>query len=229
MDVSKKISLLAALIIVSATLSAQEAVQPNYGMKSPATAEVIRVKVTEAQTLVDMSIQNEIRDGYFCIDEDTYLEYGRDVRMRLKEVRGLPLCPEVYEFSTVGEKVYFTLVFDKLPGGTPWFDIIEYCGTGCLSVLGLTMDKEINGKIDAAYNALDRADPERAMDIFSELLPLLRSSAHGLTGSVYLGLAELLDANNRDEELQELISGFESTPMPHKEKYRQILMDMGYL
>ncbi len=229
MDISKIISLLAALLIGSAALSAQEAVQPNYGMKSPATAEVVRVKITGSQTLVDMSIQNEIRDGHFCIDKDTYLVYGDGIKMRLKEVKGLPLCPERHEFRTVGEKVYFTLVFDALPGGTPWFDIIEYCGTGCLSVLGLTMDKEINGKIDAAYNALDRADPERAMDIFRELLPGLRSSAHGLTGSVYLSLAELLDANKRAGELQELISGFESTPMPQKEKYRQILMDMGYL
>ncbi|MDZ7737846.1 MAG: hypothetical protein U5K32_02010 [Bacteroidales bacterium] len=73
------------------------------------------------------------------------------------------------------------------------------------------------------------ADPARAMDIFSEMLTVLRSSAHGLTGSVYLSLAELLDANNRDEELQELISEFESTPMPHKDKYRTILRDMGYL
>ncbi|MDZ7737827.1 MAG: hypothetical protein U5K32_01910 [Bacteroidales bacterium] len=229
MDISKIISLLSALLIGSAALSAQEAVQPNYGMKSPATAEVVRVKVTDTQTLVDISIQNEIKDGHFCIDKNTYLEYGEDERLRLIEAKGLPLCPERYEFSTVGEKVYFTLVFDGLPGGTPWFDIVEYCGTGCLSVLGLTMDKEINSKIDAAYNALDRYDPERAMDIFSELLPVLRSSAHGLTGSVYLSLAELLDANNRDEELQELISEFESTPMPHKEQYRTILRDMGLL
>ncbi|MFP4489006.1 MAG: hypothetical protein ACLFN1_06850 [Bacteroidales bacterium] len=229
MDISKTILLLAYLFAGSAALSAQEAVQPNYGLKSPATAEVVRVKITEAQTLVDMSIQNEIRDGHFCIDEDTYLEYGDGIKTRLKEVRGLPLCPERYEFGTVGEKVYFTLVFDRLPGGTEWFDIIEYCGTGCLSVLGLTLDKEINSKIDAAYNALDRADPERAMDIFSELLPQLRSSRHGLTGSVYLSLAELLDANNRVEELEELLSGFESTPMPHKEKYRTLLRDMGYL
>jgi hypothetical protein len=228
MDISKILSLLAVLLIGSTALSAQEVVQPNYGMKSPATAEVVRVKITETQTMVDMSIQNEIRDGHFCIDEDTYLEYGEGERLRLIEAKGLPLCPERHEFSTVGEKVYFTLVFDGLPGGTPWFDIIEYCGTGCLSVLGLTMDKEINGKIDAAYNALDSYDPERAMDIFSELLPLLRSSRHGLTGSVYLGLAELLDANNRDKELQELISGFESASMPHKDKYREVLEGMDY-
>ncbi len=91
------------------------------------------------------------------------------------------------------------------------------------------MDKKINSKTDAAYNALDRYDPERAMDIFRELMPGLRSAAHGLTGSVYLSLAELLDANNRYEELQELLSGFESTAMPHKEKYRTILRDMGLL
>ncbi|MGM0463177.1 MAG: hypothetical protein ACQEQW_00835, partial [Bacteroidota bacterium] len=76
MDISKTVLLLAVMLIGSEALSAQEAVQPNYGLKSPATAEVVRVKIKDTQTLVDMSIQNEVKDGYFCIDEDTYLEYG---------------------------------------------------------------------------------------------------------------------------------------------------------
>lgn len=223
------IALLTLSMMLSCTfLEAQEIAEPNYGLKNPGTIELIRVRITPTQTLVDMSIQNELRDGYFCIDEDTFLERGNELEMRLKEVIGLPACPERYEFRSVGEKVYFTLVFDKLPAGVRWFDIIEYCDVNCFSVLAVNLDEEINQKINSAFNAMDRMEAERAINIFRDILPSLQSSQHGLTGSVYLNLVELLAANNMADELQQIISQFKSSPMPHKEAYLAILRSMGY-
>ena len=71
------IALLTLSLMLSCTfLGAQEIAEPNYGLKNPGTIELIRVRITATQTLVDMSIQNELKDGYFCIDEDTFLEKG---------------------------------------------------------------------------------------------------------------------------------------------------------
>jgi hypothetical protein len=134
----------------------------------------------------------------------------------------------MHEFSSVGEKVYFTLVFDKLPEDTPWFDIVEYCSDNCFSILALNMDEKINERINAAFSAMDRLDPVEAIRIFRDMLPGMQASGHGLTGSVYLNLVELLAANNRDDELQKLVSGFKASPMPHKERYLEILRAMGY-
>ena len=225
---SQIIALLGIILLSCTLMHAQEFVQPNYGLKNPETIEVIRVRITGTQTLVDMSIQNQVRGGYFCIDENTYLEYGNGMKLKMKSVSGLPLCPDSYEFSSIGEKVYFTLAFDKLPDGIDWFDIVEYCGDNCFSVLALNLDEDINDKINTAFNAMDRLEPEIAIEIFRNMLPLLQSSGHGLTGSVYLNLVELLAANNLDDELRQLISDFKASTMPYKEKYLGILTNMGY-
>jgi len=228
MHKSKIIALLNTILISCTLMHAQEIVQPNYGLKNPETIEVIRVRITGTQTLVDMSIQNQVRGGYFCIDENTYLEYGNGMKLKMKSVSGLPLCPDSYEFSSIGEKVYFTLAFDKLPDGIDWFDIVEYCGDNCFSVLALNLDEDINEKINTAFNAMDRLEPEIAIETFRNMLPLLQSSGHGLTGSIYLNLVELLAANNLDDELRQLISDFKASTMPYKEKYLGILTNMGY-
>jgi hypothetical protein len=216
------------LILVSLQGYAQEIVKPNYGLKNPETIEVVRVRISADQTLVDMSIQNRVRGGYFCIDENTFIESAGGEHLKLEKVSGLPLCPDMHEFSSVGEKVYFTLVFDKLPEDTPWFDIVEYCSDNCFSILALNMDEKINERINAAFSAMDRLDPVEAIRIFRDMLPGMQASGHGLTGSVYLNLVELLAANNRDDELQKLVSGFKASPMPHKERYLEILRAMGY-
>jgi hypothetical protein len=44
------------LILVSLQGYAQEIVKPNYGLKNPETIEVVRVRISADQTLVDMSI-----------------------------------------------------------------------------------------------------------------------------------------------------------------------------
>jgi len=225
---SQIIALLGTILLSCTLMHAQEIVQPNYGLKNPETIEVIRVRITGTQTLLDMSIQNQVRGGYFCIDENTYLEYGNGMKLKMKSVSGLPLCPDSYEFSSIGEKVYFTLAFDKLPDGIDWFDIVEYCDDNCFSVLALNLDEDINLKINTAFNAMDRLEPEIAIEIFRNMLPSLKSSVHGLTGSVYLNLVELLAANNLDDELRQLVSDFKASTMPHKQRYLEILNSLDY-
>lgn len=216
------------LILMSLQGYTQEIVRPNYGLKNPETIEVIRVRMTDEQILVDMSIQNRVRGGYFCIDEDTFIEGAGGERIKLEEVRGLPVCPDIHEFTSVGDKVYFTLSFGKLPENTPWFDIREYCSDNCFSILALNIDEKINERINEAFSAMDRLEPGKAIEIFRDMLPGLQASGHGLTGSVYLNLVELLAANNRNDELRKLVSEFKASPMPHKERYLEILRAMGY-
>jgi len=225
---SQIIILLAIIFLNCAIMNAQEIVLPNYGLKNPETIEVIRVRITGDQTLVDMSIQNQVRDGYFCIDENTFIECGDGVKLKVQEIKGLPTCPEIHEFSSVGEKVYFTLVFNKLPDAATWFDIVEYCDANCFSVFALNLDEDINGKINKAFDAMDRFDQEEAIIIFRDILPGMRASGHGLTGSVYLNLVELLAANNRDDEVRKLVSDFKASPVPHKQHYLEILDNLGY-
>ncbi|MBN1386994.1 MAG: hypothetical protein JW965_01020 [Bacteroidales bacterium] len=220
--------LFGTMLLGCALMRAQEIVKPNYGLKSPETIEVIRVRLTGSQTLVDMSIQNLVRGGYFCIDENTYLEYGNGMKLKMQKVSGLPLCPDRYEFRTTGEKVYFTLYFDELPEDIDWFDIVEYCGENCFSVFALNLDEEINEKINAAFSAMDRLEPEQAIEIFRNMLPSLRSCGHGITGSVYLNLVELLAANNLDDQLRQLVSDFRESNIPHKQRYLEILNNLEY-
>lgn len=221
-------ALLVAIILNCTLINAQEILQPNYGLKNPETLEVIRIRITDDNTIIDMSLQNRVEGGYFCIDENTFIEYGNGKKLKMENVNGLPICPSTYEFSSIGEKVYFTLTFNSLPDGIEWFDIVEYCGDNCFSVLAVNLNEDINTTINTAFNAMDRFEAEEAMEVFRNILPSLQSNGHGLTGSVYLNLIELLKANNLDEELRQLISNFKASSMPNKERYLEILNNKGY-
>ncbi len=209
-------------------VAAQEVVNPNYGLKNPRTLEIIRIQLKDDQTLVDFSLTNEIEGGYFCISKNTFIEYGNGKKKKLNNLTGLPYCPETYKFSAAGEKVYFTMKFDKIQGSPEWFDIIEYAGENSLSVLALTTDRNINERVNAAFSAMDRMEPEKAIKIFSSLLPELQAKQHGLTGSVYINLAELYSANNMNDELDRLLLDFESAAMPHKKECRTVLENMKF-
>lgn len=211
------LSIIILMIMMQAGVAAQTIFEPHYALKTPVTLNIISLEMTTRATVINLSVENRVDGGYFCADENSFLVTPDGVRLKLTGTTGIPACPELYRFSSVGEVLYFTLRFPPLPANTTWFDLVEECGENCFSVLGIATEPAINDKMNECYRAVDSGDNIRAIALFEDILPLLEEGNHALTGSVYLTIITLSEES--DPELAARYrKKLSSSSVPHKEK-----------
>lgn len=165
----------------------QSVVSPNYGLKSPLTAEIDRVDFNSDATVISMTIMSDINNAWFCIDRNTFLVRPDGMRLKLTGLKGLPYCPATYKFRRPGEKASFTLTFPAT-GMLPWFSIVEECVGGCLSVRGIVTDQALNEKLNEAYGLSDKGDDAAAYLLLEKIINETDSLNLGIEGSVYTSL-----------------------------------------
>lgn len=186
----KQILIAVALALLTVTAASQTILNPNYGLKSPRSAGLVKVTFAEGSTEVEVSITSEIDNAWFCIDRSTYIIRPDGMRLKLKGLKGLPYCPATHRFSKPGEKVTVTLTFPPT-GVMPWFSIVEECGEGCLSFRGVVTDSDLNRKLDEAYALIDRGEEAAAYGIFEQLLTVSDSLNTGIEGALFSTLVTL--------------------------------------
>jgi hypothetical protein len=209
--------LIILLITIPAGMAAQTIFEPHYALKTPVTLNIISLEMTTRATVINLSVENRVEGGYFCADENSFIVTPDGKRLRLTGSTGIPACPDLYRFSSAGEVLYFTLRFPPLPENTSWFDLVEECGENCFSVLGIATEPALNDKMNECYRAVDSGDNKRAIALFEEIVPLLESENHALTGSVYLTIISLSEESDPELSVkyrQKLLS----SSVPHKEK-----------
>jgi hypothetical protein len=165
----------------------QSVLNPNYGLKSPITAEIARVDFNADATVVGLTIMSDMDNAWFCIDRNTYIIKPDGIKVRLKSLKGLPYCPATYRFKRPGEKLPFTLVFPPT-GKLSWFSIIEECSGGCLSFRGVLTDETLNNRLNDAYSLSDRGEEMAAYRLFKEIINETDSLNLGIEGSIYTAL-----------------------------------------
>ena len=173
--------------------SAQSVLSPNYGLKSPLTAEIVSVDFNDDATIVWMTIMSDINNAFFCIDKNTFLVRPDGMKLKMTGLKGLPYCPATYKFKRPGEKAAFSLTFPAT-GMLPWFSIIEDCLGGCLSFRGIVTDKELNTQLNEAYSLSVDGNSMAAYRIYEDIINRTDSLNLGIEGSVYSALI-LLDRN----------------------------------
>ncbi|TFH36369.1 MAG: hypothetical protein E4G95_05825 [Bacteroidia bacterium] len=216
---AKKYFLL-ALIISSALVNpvlSQAIFEPHYSLKAPETINLISIEARSSGTVLNLSIENLVEGGYFCIDPNSYLVDDIGNRYRLEKVIGIPSCPDIHRFTGIGEKIYFTLTFPKIDSGATWLDLVEECGENCLSVLGITTDPILNNEMNKCFAAIDAGRMEDAAIMFEALLPELEKTNHSLTGSVYVNLVIIYESLN-SEKASYYRNRLEQSSVPHREK-----------
>ncbi|MBE0677649.1 MAG: hypothetical protein IH592_02680 [Bacteroidales bacterium] len=169
------------------TAVSQSVLSPNYGLKAPLTAEIVRVDFGENATVVWLTIMSDINNAWFCIDRNTFLVRPDGVKLKLTGLKGLPFCPATYKFRRPGEKASFSLTFPAT-GMLPWFSVVEECMGGCLSFRGIVTDLALNNKLNEAYSLSDRGEDTAAYRLLEEILNETDSLNLGIEGSVYTSL-----------------------------------------
>ena len=202
--------------------------QPNLGLKSHETLELRKIEVFPERTLVSLSVENRRNEGgTFCADKNIYLIYPDGTRIKLRSSSGIPICPDTYKFKAVGEKLFFTLEFPPLKSGTKWIDIIEDCSSNCFWLYGITLDDELNKKVDEAFLLASKSDPAKTILLFRNVLETVDSQNPGIKGALYINIINAAIEAGDKVEAAVWYKRLVSSKAPRLNEYVKVLNDRG--
>jgi len=224
--VMKKFLLVFTIVALSYAATGQSVESPNYGLKSPLTAEIIRVDFNAEATVIWLTIMSDINNAWFCIDRNTFLVRPDGMKLKLTALKGLPYCPSTHKFRRPGEKASFSLTFPPT-GVLPWFSIIEECMGGCLSFRGIVTDPGLNSNLNEAFSLAGGGNNMAAYRIYEDIIGKIDSLDLGIEGSVYSALIMLDRRMGRHETARQWYNRMMTADTPDLKYYLENLKRQG--
>jgi len=227
MDLKNGLTIILILIQSISAGFSQTVTFPNHALKHHETLEITKVEITAANTVVFLTIENRIDGGNFCADRNIYLVDAEGEKYILEQSSGIPVCPDSYKFKYIGEKLQFTLTFPPLKAGTTWFDLIEDCSDNCFWFYGVTLDNELNKKLDDAFSLASGQKPAENILLFRSILDDIDGKNLGIEGLLYINIinAASEDADNVNSAVW--YRRFASSHAPRLSQYIKYLNDRG--
>jgi tetratricopeptide (TPR) repeat protein len=155
--------------VIVGSVVAQNPTALNFAM---ASHPVVATKfTTNGQTsAIFFRLTNQIDGGYFCLSpqveaSNTVRKYQRNRSKML----GMPTCPDVHKFQTIGETIDFELDYKSFPKNLLYVDILEKCDDNCLEIRGLVLNDSLNSRINMAYAFFEESKFEMAAAIYESL------------------------------------------------------------
>lgn len=216
-----------SFLLFSGISFSQTIIQPNYGLKSHETLVINKVELTSTATTFFMSIENRIPNGNFCADKNIFVVYPDGTRSKLVSSENIPVCPETHKFRDPGEKLDFTLTFAPFKPGTEWIDLIEDCSDNCFSFYGVTLDSDLNRKIDEAFSLSGNDEPVKAMVNFIDLLESVDKKDTGIEGFIFINIIRLEKLNGNEVKAAQWYNRMKSSGAPRIKQYIKYLNDLG--
>jgi hypothetical protein len=175
-----------------------------------------------------MTIENRIAGGNFCADRNIYVIYPDGKKSKLINSSGIPVCPDTYNFKSIGEKLDFKLEFAAIKSGTKWVDIIEDCNENCFSICGVTLDTTLNREIDEAYAKAASLKANDAIKYFKAVLDKTGRENLGSEGMLYLNIISLSKEAGDESGAKEWYRKLQSSGCPRLSQYVKYLNDKGF-
>jgi hypothetical protein len=203
--------------------------QPNYALKSHETLVIKKIEATTKATIFYMSVENRIEGGNFCADKNIFLIYPDGTRSWMISSTGIPVCPDTYKFKSTGEKLDFILIFPPLKQGTGWIDIIEDCNDNCFSFYGVTLNLELNKKIDEAFMLAESEEPVKALVSFTSILEQIDDKNYGIEGLLYVTIIKLELETGHTVKAAEWYNRLKSSGAPRAGQFIKNLNSQGII
>jgi hypothetical protein len=208
-------------------LNSQTIINPNYSLKSHETLRIIKIELKPEAAIFYMSIENRIENGTFCADRNIFLIYSDGKKSKLISASDIPVCPDAHVFKSPGEKLDFVLTFPPIARGVEWVDLVEECNENCFSFYGITLETDLNERIDNAFRLAENDETSKALASFIALADELRADNHGIMGLLYINIIKLAAADGDYKKAGEWYRKFKSSDAPRVEEYLKHLNDQG--
>ena len=225
---NREILVIMFIITCSADIYSQIYNQPNIALKSHETLTISKVEATPKGTTIWLSVENKRNEGgSFCADKKIYIIYPDGSRLNLKKAVNIPVCPDSYKFKSVGEKLQFTLEFPPLTPGTKWIDIIEDCTSNCFWFYGVTLDNELNIRLDKAFDLASKGQPAGNIILFRNILDDIDSQNLGIEGLLYINIINAAAEDTNNVDMAVWYKRMVSSHAPRVDQYIKYLNDKG--
>lgn len=208
-------------------ISGQSFIQPNYGLKSHETLMINKIEATSKALTVYFSVTNKIESGNFCADKNIFIIYPDGTRTKLVSASGIPVCPDVYKFNEPGESLDFVLAFPPLKQGTKWVDLIEDCADNCFSFYGITLDNDLNKRIETAFSLADNGEPVKGMINLMNIVNETDKLNLGIEGLLYASVIKLAEETGNRTRAAEWYKKLKTSEAPRTSRYLKYLNDLG--
>ena len=106
---------------------AKEIELPYVDFAHSENTRIVKVTITDKETIVEMSVNNETNGGYYQwvnIDKNTSI-FVNGQEYKLNKADGIAVAPNKTNFSRMGETIIFKLYFPPIPKGATMFNLIE--------------------------------------------------------------------------------------------------------
>jgi hypothetical protein len=229
-QVGNQVTKAVLLIVVSAFLQnarTQVIEKPNSAMKSHETLEIVKIQTDKEKIVVYFSLENKIPGGNFCADRNIYIITPGGSRLRLKEASGIPVCPDTYKFKSPGEKLFFALSFPPLSGKEEWIDIIEDCDQNCFWFYGITLDNDLNNKLNEVFRKAATSKPEENVLAFRNMLENTGTQNSGITGLLYINIINAAIEAGDKVEAAVWYKRLQTSGAPRADHYIRFLNERG--
>ncbi len=223
----KLFTIIGLFLLLSEAAWSQSYIQPNYGLKSHETLIINKIEATTNSTTIFLTIENRIPGGTFCADKNIYIFYPDGTNCKLISSNNIPVCPDSHKFKTPGEKLDFTLTFPPLKKGVEWFDLVEDCNDNCFHFYGVTLDNELNRKINDAFSMAENDDPLKAMISFIDILDSEDSKNTGIEGLLYVNIISLAKQSGNYGQAADWYKKMKNSGAPRLQDYFKFLNDQG--
>lgn len=227
MKIKIAISIWISIILGIPDINSQVINAPNTGLKSHETLELKKIEITPQKTVVYFTIENRIEGGNFCADRNIFIIYPDGNRIKLINGEGIPVCPDAYRFKNIGEKLAFTLIFPSLRPGTEWIDIVEECASDCFHFYGVTLNFDLNKRLDEAFILAAGATPEKNLLMFRNILGSVDNQNTGIEGTIYINVINAAVESGDKVEAAVWYKRLLSSGAPRLSQYVKYLNDRG--
>lgn len=207
----------------------QTSLKPNYALKSHQTLEISKLETTTQKTIIFLTVENRINEGYFCADKNIFIIYPDGTRSKLISSKGIPVCPDTYKFKTIGEKLDFELTFSPLKKDTKWIDLVEDCKENCFSFYGVCLNSDLNKKIDDASVLAENKEPSKALMSFINIAGSIDSKNSGIEGLIYMNIIKMAKETGNIPKAAEWYKKLKSPAIPRSELFIKHLNSQGII
>ena len=226
---SKNTWLMVCLTIICTGYSQSQSIdKPNYALKSHETLEISKIEITNSATIISFSVENKRSEGgTFCADKNIYIMYPDGTRLNLSAAHNIPVCPDSYKFKNIGEKLFFSLEFPPLKTGTKWIDIIEDCSSNCFWFYGITLDNDLNKRLDEAFILAAKGKPADNIILFKSILDEVDTQNLGIEGLLYINIINAAIEDSDKISASVFYKRLAASHAPRLAQYVKYLNDKG--
>ncbi len=193
--------------------------RPNFAFSSHETLELESIEIDDNQTRVYLSILNRRLSGTFCVNTNTYIRNSLGAeRYKLVQSVGIPDCPDVYKFTSIGEKLNFILIFPPVSEDMKYIDIIEDCDDACFSLKYVLLDQELNSIINRGFQLYETGNPTESLKVFEDLIAARNDNLSPVFGTIYLYMMTINGELGRTEEVRSLFDELQQSSIINKDE-----------